>query len=362
MRKIISNILTISVITMCLVFVLNVILDYYYEYQTARYSPMSINYSTLSEAQKNAYAHMTAEDVENLLKQTWQFQYGGYSYTNWMGYKAKPRQTEFVNVSKYGFRSTPEEINLQFEPNNATWFFGGSTMFGYGVTDKETIPYLYSQLSGERVFNFGNGKYYSEQENRKLELLLKYGFKPKRVIFLDGVNEKCDIGNEKWMSEAFDRYTHFQWKISDMFKPILNLVLTVVQKISPKTKQETAFTKNFTSFKCSRYGKEIDLNSAINFNLINRKKLCLAFDIDCMTFLQPMSFQGGFIDESVKQSEFDIIRGKYNHISSTFEKNNAINISDVFNSSDRHLYVDRVHYSKQGNQIIASEILKHTGN
>jgi hypothetical protein len=75
------------------------------------------------------------------------------------------------------------------------FFFGGSTGFGYGVRDEDTVA---SRLQGQlverarrpvRVYNFAHGGYDSRQERLALERLLALGYVPDLAIFLDGMND-----------------------------------------------------------------------------------------------------------------------------------------------------------------------------
>jgi lysophospholipase L1-like esterase len=75
------------------------------------------------------------------------------------------------------------------------WMLGGSTLFGMGVPDMETIP---SHLSRELnaagsgcfvVLNLGMEGYLTNQELILLVEALKTGQRPDMVVFYDGVNE-----------------------------------------------------------------------------------------------------------------------------------------------------------------------------
>src|SRR5262245_4669285 len=77
---------------------------------------------------------------------------------------------------------------------------GGSTTFGYNVSDEHTWPSHLSAVLNERatqlglalrieVTNYGRGYYYSTQEVFLLTQLLKGGQRPNLVVFLDGLNE-----------------------------------------------------------------------------------------------------------------------------------------------------------------------------
>jgi hypothetical protein len=142
------------------------------------------NYSVaLSEEQRAAYRQMSDSEINDLLISTWHLTTGGFEYDEWVGFKEAPRKTKFINVNVYGLRQNSIKPILMDELNNSIWFFGGSTTFGYGVTDQETIPAQLENLISARVYNFGRGYFYSAQENQLLRLYLKAGYRPRMAIF-----------------------------------------------------------------------------------------------------------------------------------------------------------------------------------
>jgi hypothetical protein len=74
--------------------------------------------------------------------------------------------------------------------------FGGSTTFGIGVPDDQTIashlqPALGTAGQGRevRVYNFGRGAYYSSQERALFDRLAVAGTLPDLAVFIDGLND-----------------------------------------------------------------------------------------------------------------------------------------------------------------------------
>lgn len=73
--------------------------------------------------------------------------------------------------------------------------FGGSTTFGYGIADGETIASaLQRKLANSsskpiRIYNFGRGHYYSTQERILFSNLLGAGTVADVAVFIDGLNE-----------------------------------------------------------------------------------------------------------------------------------------------------------------------------
>jgi hypothetical protein len=93
----------------------------------------------------------------------------------------------------------PDSDRCREQRRFTVWIFGGSTVYGTGVPDADTLPsYLSHDLnrSGREcvdVTNFGVEGYVSTQELILLTEQLKRGGKPDIVIFYDGFND-ADVG------------------------------------------------------------------------------------------------------------------------------------------------------------------------
>ena len=121
-----------------------------------------------------------------------------FLYKSFIGWELLNRKGKYVNIlGDYKTRQTSNQ-NLRA----STWFFGGSTIFGLGVSDMETIPSYYAALSEERVMNFGVPDWDSRQSLNKLMNVIGDGYTPKKIIFYDGMNDimhhcREDLNKEK---------------------------------------------------------------------------------------------------------------------------------------------------------------------
>jgi hypothetical protein len=110
----------------------------------------------------------------------------------------------YLNVSHDSYRLVADQVPLRDSDSTyAIFVFGGSTTFGYGEADWQTIPSHLQEilrsisLSGDlpiAVFNFGQRSYYSLQERLLFQKLIQRGFKPDLAIFVDGLNDTHNIG------------------------------------------------------------------------------------------------------------------------------------------------------------------------
>lgn len=107
-------------------------------------------------------------------------------------YMETPIRSRFYNVGVENMRyhESMHDGNAANMIDDATWVFGGSTGFGDGVADNETITAHLSVLDSSNVYiNFGVQGYNQNSEIEKLLLLLKKGYRPRRVFLIDGLND-----------------------------------------------------------------------------------------------------------------------------------------------------------------------------
>ncbi len=155
----------------------------------------------------SAYPGWNAEDVQALLTETYadlKFEYEPFT-----GFRSRPLREKFINIDPAGFR---------FSKNQAPWpphadafnvfVFGGSTTFGMGLPDDETIA-SYLQIDAHRpiaVYNFGRIFYLSRQEEILFQQLLQEGLVPQVAIFIDGLNDFFYPDGEPGFSPRFRRF------------------------------------------------------------------------------------------------------------------------------------------------------------
>lgn len=112
------------------------------------------------------------------------------------------------NISKSGFRGGQTDFELLrhehkyifLSPQNKDVdyiFLGGSTTFGTGTTDKETVSELFKKINPEKnILNLGLSGNNLEGSINVLEEFLRSNKAPQKIIFLDGINEDWCFFNE----------------------------------------------------------------------------------------------------------------------------------------------------------------------
>ncbi|HEY4206602.1 MAG TPA: SGNH/GDSL hydrolase family protein [Puia sp.] len=143
-------------------------------------------------------------------------------YEPWVEFAFRDIRSKYVNVQDHMRRSIPQQSDSSGTTKPYTIFFlGGSTMYGFNVTDEETIPSAfvrayqrkYPQGRPIRVVNWGMPFYFSYQELIQLADQLFRDNKPDMVIMLDGLND-CLQANA-----TFKRQPVFAPGIQDLVRP-----------------------------------------------------------------------------------------------------------------------------------------------
>ncbi|HJQ33070.1 MAG TPA: SGNH/GDSL hydrolase family protein [Pyrinomonadaceae bacterium] len=148
-------------------------------------------------ALERVYPGLSREEIQTLLNETYS-PARAFAYEPFTEFRERPYAGRYVNVDAGGFRLTKGQG--PWPPDREKYFnvflFGGSTTFGFGVPDAETVAsHLQTLLSGRgpvkevRVYNFGRGSYYSTQERILFEKLVAAGFRPDVAVFIDGLND-----------------------------------------------------------------------------------------------------------------------------------------------------------------------------
>jgi hypothetical protein len=120
-----------------------------------------------------------------------------YHYAPFVEFAPRAVSGRFVNVTAAGFRQGQTAAPWPPVREEFTVFvFGGSTTFGFGLPDEQTLVSALEKKLAEhyrdrvvRCYNFGRGYYFSAQERALFESLLADGLAPDLAVFVDGLND-----------------------------------------------------------------------------------------------------------------------------------------------------------------------------
>ena len=300
--------------------------------------------------------HLTRADVEELWRLTgWMpFRYGGAA-----GFLHERITSRFININGFGIRSNGDPRRPMSALQGATWFFGGSTTFGFGVVDSDTIPAQLEQMLGTPVINFGVRGHGSTMENRLFNYYLRAGYRPARALFLDGINEVCE---------------------PDLFSPQLARLTARVQQGyawefgKPVVFAATNLRRLFTApdrppgrelaLECDDQGRRNPLSAIVARTLAERDAVCRLYGVPCQTFVQPFGGVHGRHDDRafVNSVEAQELRDLFAHLQPTWQQSGARFVTTALDGVDRHMWVDEIHYSPEGSRLIAAAISRHVAS
>ncbi|HUI54112.1 MAG TPA: SGNH/GDSL hydrolase family protein [Bryobacteraceae bacterium] len=149
-----------------------------------------------------SYPGWKEADVIALVHETDQLDTAIYQYEPYTQFKLRPLHGRYLNINPAGFRVIRNQAPWPPDPSAFNIFvFGGSTTFGVGVADEETIPsYLQEETAADTphvaVYNFGRLGYFSTQELLLFYRMLSAGAAPKLAIFIDGINDFHSFSGE----------------------------------------------------------------------------------------------------------------------------------------------------------------------
>jgi hypothetical protein len=177
----------------------------------------------------------------------------GFVYQPWVQFSEPPYDGKLLHVDTDA-HGLPLRRTVNSTGEKAAMLrilvLGGSTTFGYKVSDEHTWPSHLSAVLNERatqlglvlrieVTNYGRAYYYSTQEVFLLAQLLKSGQRPNLVVFLDGTNDFWTCSDfpyfTGWLAEA----THnlqFERALSPVDKfdwlPVVRLAKAVSRRMA----------------------------------------------------------------------------------------------------------------------------------
>ena len=312
----------------------------------------------LPEVVRNNYAHMAQAEVADLLQATATMR---YRFAPWIGMRERPTTSRFVNVNDYGIRSNGRPMGKIAALQDAIWFFGGSTTFGYGVTDEESIPAQLEAALGQPVVNFGVAAFFSAQEHLRLIQVMRYGFRPSRVIFLDGINESCEVVDDQRADPRFeDLLNRYRWEPLEIVRPVFYVAWKLRDRVKTLIGIAAAAPEGDELICDGPQGLQ-PLSVVHARMLAERELLCRLYALECTTFVQPFPDLHGRHDDrqSLSQSDRSWYREKFAQLEGNWRASHAVFVTDALNQHPTHAFIDSVHYSQAASARIAQAIAKH---
>lgn len=299
-------------------------------------------------------------------------------YKSYVGWRRLPFKGETINIDDNGLRVTPQSEKVN-DTSKLVAFLGGSTMWGTGSNDINTIPAQFAALANGtyRVLNLAETSYNAFQGYLFLKIKTIEGLKPDIIVCYDGINEitALDLAvkpfshiRERQINEAMqgmDRnevmsFRYFFIRPLKIFIDKLKMLVRLKQgnkkTFGNDNKMESERVKQVASGLLESWQSSKDLADKIGAEFIG--------------ILQPTIYLGHpkkdylHIDENVGpkfQALYAEIARMLNEPKYRDLSKGIVDLTAAFDGNE-HIYIDNMHVSPNGNKIIAEKILNRIIN
>jgi lysophospholipase L1-like esterase len=287
------------------------------------------------------------------------------AYRPYVVWESRPTSGRYFNVGEDGLRRT--HYNSDSADALQVWMFGGSTMFGYGAPDDETIAShlarrMNQALGPTRVRNFGQGGWVSTQELIRLLRELQTGRRPDLVVFYDGYNDSVSARNWPQVPGS-----HFQLEI---------IRGRYESGVYPLLVSSSLFRA--TGWVLGRLGLRLPVEdetapSAAAGDLAARVWLANAdqaaalaghYGFQVGSFLQPSRLTETMpphvpdVGPAPTDNKMSRMRDRVNEWRTAHPEAPVFDLTDVFADVPEAVYIDGVHVTGLGNSLVAEALLR----
>ncbi len=329
------------------------------------------------ETLQKAYPDLTSDQIEVLLDESWS---RTFSYEAFTEFKEEPYTGQYVNISEEGFRLGVDQGPWPpVEENISIFVFGGSTTFGYGLGDEQTVPsYIQKAFNREdefhdvKVYNFGRGYYFSSQERALLERLIVEGQRPDMAIFIDGLNDFYFQGNEAFFTYRLEQIIKGKWGYL-LARGIQDLPISLLVPKSLKENVAGFFIERESqpAFDESSEETQARVDEMMDRYIDNAKMIEAigqAFEIPVLLVWQPVPFYEYdtsyhlFVQEEGFDEQHRYTELAYPLMVDYFEvqnhKESHLSCAHIQKDFMEPLYVDKVHYNAKLAEELAECIVQ----
>jgi len=299
------------------------------------------------------------------------------TYHDFIVWRRKQFQGETINIDIGGFR------RHQFGEDSShrkavVWLFGGSSMFGTGARDSDTIPAYLQKNTRMITFNFGESGYTAHQS---LNLLMKayvLGGRPSHVIFYDGVNDVAYGCRSEltFFSTAADSRIRIlvsrDWGSESMFRQVFSPTIAVFQqgwqRMTSVWQSPGRIVEDAQMYDCHlRKEKARLVANALILDWITARSIVERYGGTFHPIMQPVAYLGTPNLTYLKAVKGNaLLRQQYVAVYSEIirqlkkERMSFLDLRNIFDGTNL-FYIDDSHVSPVGNEKVATEIGKQLG-
>ncbi len=312
-----------------------------------------------------AYPGWDPEERDRLL---WETRTRPFVCSSFTHYLEAPFKGVYVNVHEAGFRWNATQTPWPPPEDSLTVFtFGGSTTFGYGVSDSETIPAHLERILSEllangrrvHVYNFGQGSFYSSQEMILFSNLLRAGYVPDAAVFIDGWNE-WDHPDRPANMGICSRQQQLSSQGMVVNLPVVRLARSLRYRLGfdGREKDDPRDSRQ----------DEAKIEAVVGRwprTVSQAKAIADEFGVESLFVWQPVpvyryDLENHIFASALNETQRISIRRGYELMAEVLKPlakdARILDLSDIQEGDNRSLYIDRVHYNSEFGSEIADRI------
>jgi len=274
-------------------------------------------------------------------------------YVPYVAWSRKPFLGKTTTVNHEGDRIHPSTTD---RPIKHVRFFGGSTMWGTGVDDHNTIPAHFNALHQDyRVYNHGESGFVSRQGVARLVNLVNQDAPMDVVIFYDGCNDclslcSADVSINGHREEAkIAQKLEHRWQVIDT---LFGSIQMVIEKVVKKGKRPPSLCRDNPA-----YAKKVASTLVNNWKIA--QSVAALRGAEFHAILQPVAAIGHpnieYLTERGDETDWHMV---YPFVREIQARENLVWIHDFTDAFDvdEYIYIDGCHVNGRGNQIIAKRL------
>lgn len=301
-------------------------------------------------------------------------------YDPYLGWSREEFEGETITINEDGDRSHDALPNANTE-SPSVYVFGGSTVWGTGVVDNETLPAFYQRFAELPTINKGETAFISWQSLLSFSNLLAAGEDIDGAIFYEGVNDvqygcraELEI-NEHARTQVFaDRVEAGERGASPtrkfrsywatlFFGAIGDLGAEVIDIINDNRDSSAIAEDALICDTDPERAQQVAEALVANWELAH--SLAEARGVEFMAVLQPVAYLGepriDHIRSGLTAEQGDQYRAVYPRIQALLAERNYDWVEDyvlLLAADEEYYYIDFCHLSGNGNQKIAQRLYR----
>lgn len=292
------------------------------------------------------------------------------AWSPYVYWKTNAFKGQYININDDSTRKTwtpPFDLN---KPVYEIFIFGGSTLWGWGARDDQTIPSLISKVLynkygiQSKITNYGEIGYINTQEFIRFIKELQQDKVPQVVVFYDGLNDVftalqsrvAGIPQNEFKREKEFKDSIFR-KLFDSFIAKSALYKVIFEVFGNGSIESDS--KLLSSEYLNQLSDQIASVHIANMKII--KSISSELKIKSLFYWQPVIFTKN--DLSYPEREFAELHNyakplsiKTNDKMQSSQELGFYNISNILSGYNKSFYIDPWHIDEKGNEIIANRI------